>query len=726
MSGVHSFHPTVVLHGHNTALVSDLTGQFAAEEMQGFFAGDTRVLSTYKFDVNGCAWRLLARSRTGHGCAQWRFQNPDLRDELGDLQAGLIAFTLNRRIAGAMHDDLSIESFATRPVRLRLILQLDADFADIFEVKSRTMPPRMNLLRIFNANGVTLVHEGQGEFRRALRLSVHCSDGGVPSFAGSRISIEVNLAHGQKWSCCVEAVPELDGQAISFIGDPHQPEPHPAPGPEVVRIECAPLLKDAFERGRADLHALAVSMDGQPPFVAAGAPWFLSLFGRDTLVTALMTGIDGVGPAEACLAALGRLQGSRRDDFRDEEPGKIPHELRRDERTRRGELPYSPYYGTHDAPALYCLTLWHAWRWSGRKELLSAHFETARKAMRWCDELGDCDGDGLQEYTTRSRKGYRNQGWKDAGDAIVDARGEQAKLPIATVELQGYLFAARLAMAELCAVLGHDEEAGQFLRTAQKLRRVVEERFWLESEQFYALALDGDKRVIDSISSNPGHLLWCGLPDAQRAAVVARRFMQPDLFSGWGLRTLSSHNPAYNPLSYQLGSVWPHDTLIASAGLWRYGLREEACVLVRAVLQAAEAFEDQRLPELFCGFEASNGFPVPYEEANIPQAWAAAVPVLAAQLFLGLVPDAPHGRCFVSPWLPSWLPRLALRGIRVGQGHLDIAVTGEGDDTVVESMNAAGVEVIHAQVAAPLGGMPPSLQSENQRPFPTGTRVAAS
>jgi glycogen debranching enzyme len=706
MSGVYSFQPTVVLHGDTTALVSDLTGQCAAEELQGFFAGDTRVLSTYKFDVNGCAWRMLARSRLGHGSAQWHFQNPDLRDQLGEVRAGLVSFTLRRRVAGAMHDDLCIESFAGRPLRLRLILQLDADFADIFEVKSRSMPPRMNLLRVVDGNGVVLGYEGPGGFRRALHVKLHGSDGTAPEFAGSRISLDVSLEHGQQWRCCVEAVPEIDGERIPFRGDPHEREADPPGVREAVAIECVPLLKNAFGRGQADLHALAMNTGDSPAFVAAGAPWFMSLFGRDSLMTALMTGIDGSGPAEGCLAALGRLQGTRRDDFRDEEPGKIPHELRRGELTRRGELPYSPYYGTHDAPSLYCLALWHTWRWTGRKELLHMHFETALRAIRWCDELGDCDGDGFQEYTTRSAKGYRNQGWKDAGDAIVDAQGRQAKLPVATVELQGYLFAARLAMSELCCALGLDGEGNKFRAEAEKLKRAVEARFWLEDEQFYALALDGEKRLVDAVSSNAGHLLWCGLPDLARAQRIGRRFLQPDLFSGWGLRTLTARNPAYNPLSYQLGSVWPHDTLLASAGLWRYGMREEACVLIRAILQAAEAFEDHRLPELFCGFDASEGCPVPYEEANIPQAWAAAVALFTAELFLGLVPDAPRGRCFVSPWLPEWLPRLELRGVKVGQGRLDIAVAGHGDQTVVEAVQAAGVEVIQANVEAPLGGMP--------------------
>jgi glycogen debranching enzyme len=248
--------------------------------------------------------------------------------------------------------------------------------------------------------------------------------------------------------------------------------------------------------------------------------------------------------------------------------------------------------------------------------LLEAHFETACNALRWCDELGDRDGDGLQEYQSRSRKGYRNQGWKDAGDAVVDATGRQPPLPIATIELQGYLFAARLAMAELEDESGRRDDAQRRREQAATLRDAVEKRLWLEHERFYAFGVDGNKRSIDAIASNAGHLLWSGLPRASRAEHVAKRLLDDDMFSGWGLRTLSARNPAYNALSYQLGSVWPHDTLIGAAGLWRYGLREQAAALIEAVLRAAEAFDEYRLPELFCGLDASCGFPVPYEATS--------------------------------------------------------------------------------------------------------------
>lgn len=704
MSDLHIYHPTVVLHGHDTALVSDLSGQIAAEELHGFFAGDTRLISTYKFDVNGCTWRLLGRTRSGHGTAHWQFQNPEMRDELGELAAGCLALSLRRRIDGALHDDLTITSFAPRLVRLHFILQLDADFADIFEVKANSIPPRMVLLRILEKDAIIFSHESK-RFKRALHVHLHCSDGGAPSFTASRIGFDLALQHGQQWQCCLEAEPEIDGKRLSFFGQPHESEPHAGAHANGVHIACPAPLRGAFERGRADLQALALDRQAEFPIVAAGAPWFLAVFGRDALMTSLMSGIDGTWAGEACLSSLARLQGKSRDDFRDEEPGKIAHELRVDELTRQGKLPYSPYYGTHDAPALYCLTLWHTWRWSGKDDLLRDYFDTAWEALHWCDRYGDLDHDGLQEYMTRSRKGYRNQGWKDAGDAIVDQQGRQRTLPLATIELQGYWYAAKLAMAELCEALGRAQDAQELRASAAVLRQLVEDSYWMEDLGFYALALDGDKQRVDAVSSNPGHLLWCGLPSVERAARVARRLLAPDLFSGWGLRTLSADNPAYNPLSYQLGSVWPHDTLIASAGLWRYGFREEASTLIHGILAAAERFDDDRLPELFCGFDAGCGFPVPYEQANIPQAWAAAVPLFAAQLFLGLVPDAPHRRCFVTPWLPEWLPRLQLQGIRIGEGVLDIAIArNAAGQTVVEKQHGADMEIVRGPVSAPLMG----------------------
>jgi glycogen debranching enzyme len=524
------------------------------------------------------------------------------------------------------------------------------------------------------------------------------------TLVGSRVQFELDLRHGAAWRCCFEASPEVEQRLFRMASDPHQSEPDPVDRMDRVRLRTDALLEDAFDRGRQDLHALALSQPRAPPFVAAGVPWFLTLFGRDSLLPALMSGLTGTWLAEGALHALAQHQADRRDDFRDAEPGKLPHELRRDELTHRGDLPYSPYYGTHDTPSLYCLTLWHAWRWTGRRELVDRHFDTALRALRWCESGGDADGDGLQEYASRSRKGYLNQGWKDAGDAVVNAAGEQAQPPIATIELQGYLYAAHLAMAELMDARGETAQAQQQHEAARLLRQRVEERYWMAPAQFYAFALDRDKRPVDAIASNAGHLLWCGLPSAERAAAVARRLLAPDMFSGWGLRSLSADNPAYNPVSYQRGSVWPFDTLIAAAGLWRYGEHDAAFTLIKAVLDAAEQFDASRLPELFGGFDRSYGAPVPYQQANMPQAWSAAAPLFAVQLMLGLVPDAPHGRCYVDPVLPPWLPRLELEAFKVGGGQAAISVRRDGSRTVIERLEGHGVELVVHTPPAPLLG----------------------
>ncbi len=707
MTTVRMFEPKIALHGGGVAVVSDMAGQIDAEGAYGLFAGDTRLLSTYKFDVNGCSWQLLGRSSLGHASAQWHFQNRTLRDAQGTIEAGSIVFTLERRVDGVLHDDWRIISFAQRQVQLRFIVQLDGDFADLFRVKESTMLPRLRTLRLPRDDGFTLRYERDG-FSRALHVRIWPKQ--PLSLVGSRLQFDLTLQHAERWHCCLEAQPEVDQRVLTMASDPHQPEPDPVVPLDRITLTADPLLSQPFESGRRDLHALAQpqpqAQSQSPPYVAAGVPWFLTLFGRDSLLPALMGGLAGRWIAEGALAALAPYQARERDDFRDAEPGKLPHELRHDELTYRGELPYSPYYGTHDVPALYCLTLWHAWRWSGQPMLLDRYFDTAMRALAWCESHGDCDGDGLQEYATRSRKGYRNQGWKDAGDAVVDAQGRQAQPPLATVELQGYLYAARLAMAELMDARGDTVAAQHQHDAARALRRRVEQRYWMPDAGFYALALDRDKRQVDAISSNAGHLLWCGLPAADRAAVVARRLFAPDMFTGWGLRTLSAANPAYNPIAYQRGSVWPFDTLIAAAGLSRYGAHDAALALIKGVLDAAGAFEGDRLPELFGGLDRAYGAPVPYAQANMPQAWSAAAPVFAAQLMLGLVPDAPHGRCHVQPVLPEWLPRLSVQGIRVGNGVLHVAARRADHRTVIEQLEGHGIEPVVGTPSSPLHGLP--------------------
>jgi hypothetical protein len=314
--GVQVPQPIEVLYGGGTALACDREGRVAAENLHGLFAGDTRVLSTYRIGVGGHEWQLLSRTRPDSATAQWSFQNPAIQGPAYALTAGTLLFSVTRRLAGALHDDLRLSAFVGRPVCLRLALHLDADFADIFEVKDRVIRSRLNVLRVPEPGGLSLIYE-RGGFRRGLRVRFRPS-GAPPVFVGTLALFDLALAWGTEWTCCVDAAPIIGGEVIDFRGDPHAPGPPPAiPGANELVIQSAPLLQRPFERGRADLHSLAVEQPGRPHYPAAGVPWFLTLFGRDTLFTALMAGLDGSWMAEGALAALGERQATERDDWRD-------------------------------------------------------------------------------------------------------------------------------------------------------------------------------------------------------------------------------------------------------------------------------------------------------------------------------------------------------------------------------------------------------------------------
>jgi glycogen debranching enzyme len=711
----------MLLHGKGAALACGQEGELEPGKCHGLFAGDTRVLSTYHFKANGRSWHLLGRTRRGRATVEWAFQNPTLQRARRKIPQGTLFFGLRRRLEGALHDDLTIRNYGRKAAHIRLALEVDSDFSDIFEVKGHSPLVRRKIKRQNNRRGLCLSYQRK-EFRRALHLAFTPSSS-KPKYAGSSVSFDLVLEPGGEWTCCVEAAPEIEEQVIHFAGDPHLEEADAEEDRCRVSLRTDWLLQAPFRRAIDDLHALAIPFKNGSAYLAAGAPWFMTLFGRDSLMAALMSGLDGPWAVEGALIALSEHQAEERDDWRDAEPGKFPHEIRRGELARFRKIPHAAYYGSHDAPALYCLALWQAWRWTGRRELLDAHFEAAKRALAWCERLGDRDGDGLLEYETRSPQGYYNQSWKDSGDAIVDINGALAKPPLATVELQGYFYAARLAMAELHEERGDPAEAKRLRQNAAELRKLVEDRYWLEDEGFYALALDGAKRRLNTISSNPSHLLWCGLCSPERACRVAERLLCPDMYTRWGIRTLSSRNPAYNPLSYQRGSVWPHDSTLAASGLWRYGLFDAADRLLEAVLNAANAFEQYRLPEVFCGFDRDDQFPIPYEMANFPQAWSSAVPVLCAQLFLGIVPDAPRGRCFLSPRLPSYLPKLELRRVPVGEGTLDIVLHSDAGHTAIEALDAYGIEVVVENVPAPLWGMPYSFGTMLTCPFRSNVAI---
>jgi glycogen debranching enzyme len=429
----------------------------------------------------------------------------------------------------------------------------------------------------------------------------------------------------------------------------------------------------------------------QELLIAAGVPWFVTIFGRDSLIVSLQNMIVHPEFARGTLERLAELQATEIDDYRDAEPGKILHEYRSGELAHFHLIPHTPYYGTADATILYVITLHEAWKWLGDDLLTQELWDAARKCLEWADRYGDRDGDGFQEYQTRSKDGYENMGWKDAPDSVMYPDGSLVKGPKALCELQGYAYDAKLRAAEMAGRLGESALADRLRQQAAELQRKFEEQFWCEDIGTYAYALDGDKKPVKTIVSNAGHLLWSGIARPERARRVMQRLLEPDLWSGWGIRTLSAQNPAFNPFSYQNGSVWPHDNGIIALGFKRYGFADEAARIARDISEAASYFMYYRLPELYAGIRREPGsFPVQYLGANVPQAWAAGSVFHLIRAILGLEADAWEKKLAIDPILPHWLQEITVSKLHVGKASVDIRFWREGDGARHEVLNVEG------------------------------------
>jgi glycogen debranching enzyme len=430
-------------------------------------------------------------------------------------------------------------------------------------------------------------------------------------------------------------------------------------------------------------------------YLAAGTPWFDTIFGRDTAIVSMQTLAFNPDIARHCLKVLARWQGTKFDDWRDEEPGKILHELREDEMTASGELPFSPYYGSVDSTPLFLLLAAEYYAWTADLELLHELEPSLRAALRWVDTYGDLNGDGYLEYEKRSPTGLVNQGWKDSREAVIYSDGTLAKPPIALVEVQGYAYAAKKKLAPLFAALGDRPLASRLRQEAASLKRRFNRDFWMENESFFALALDGNNRPADAITSNPGQALWTGIVQRRLAEPVVEVLMRNDMFSGWGIRSLSATSSRFNPLGYHLGTVWPHDNSLIAMGFKKYGFEEELNEVATALFDAARAFAYYRLPELFAGSgRSTHSTPVPYPVACRPQAWAAGSFPLILQAILGLRPDAPAGELLiVRPRLPHWLETVQVRGLRVGKGEVDLRYRRRGRRTMVDVLHARRLKV---------------------------------
>jgi glycogen debranching enzyme len=453
------------------------------------------------------------------------------------------------------------------------------------------------------------------------------------------------------------------------------------------------LFNLTVSRSIVDLRLLINETPGESErYLAAGVPWFSTLFGRDSLISSLQVVAFRPQLGVETLTVLAARQATELDEWRDAEPGKILHELRVGEMAATKELPHSPYYGSVDATPLWLVLLGEVYDWTGDRELVDRLWPNALAALDWIDRSGDRDGDGFVEYERRTDQGLLNQGWKDSSDAIRDRHGREVHPPIALAEVQGYVFDAKRRMAGLARVRGEQALAERLEQDAEQLRERFEAAFWVEDQGYYAMALDRDKRPADAIASNAGHCLWSGIVAPARARKVATRLMSPSMFSGWGVRTYAADQPGYNPLGYHTGTVWPHDTSLIADGLKRYGFDEESNRLVGDMLEAAQRFPAFRLPELFCGFaREDNPDPVPYPVACSPQAWAAGAPFLFLKTMLGLRAHADRNELELwHPHLPAWVNKVTLRNLQVGEGAVDLLFHSWRGTTSAEVLRKVG------------------------------------
>ena len=503
---------------------------------------------------------------------------------------------------------------------------------------------------------------------------------------GDSLVWELEVAPRQLFGAVVRVELELNDALLEPMHEDFGEQRVASEGALTRWLDAAPdfesdsaALTAVYDKSIIDLAALRIEGTlADEPYVlpAAGLPWFMTLFGRDTLVTSLQTLWVGPDLARGALHLLGELQGSKVDEFRDEEPGRILHEIRQGELTVLGEKPHSPYYGTADATPLWLILLSDYWRLTDDDDFVRDRWHRVLAALEWVDHFGDRDEDGYVEYATRSSEGLGNQCWKDSWDGIQFHDGRIPFLPIATAEIQGYVYDAKLRAAELAErIMGDNTFADRLKREAEELFTRFNRDFWSEERGgYYVVGLDGDKQPIDSLTSNLGHLLWSGIVPEERAGTIARHLTSKDLFSGWGVRTLSNQELGYNPIGYHTGTIWPHDNAIVALGLARYGFRDEANRIALAQIEAA-THSSFRLPEAFAGFDrVISGFPVPYPTACSPQAWATGAPFVFVKIMLGL--EARNREIHLDPHVPDEIGRIQIRNMPAFGAHWDVEANG--------------------------------------------------
>jgi glycogen debranching enzyme len=707
--------PVVLKHDH-LFLLLERHGDIAPAGhcALGLFHDDTRLLSHYELHVAGEPQSLLSTQRLHPYSAQIDLAVTD-RDFGGDAWDPKNCVHIRRTLLldDRLVEHVSLTSYLRHPIDYWMELSLGVDFADIFEVRGWKRPARGQFFAPQLAPDA-IIYTYRGQDGHDIRSTVHFLT--PPSTLGPRSArwafrLEPHARYEFEWEV-LPTSPEV--RRTARAARPRPAAATPAGGEDDGEGGTAPRwgrLAREYDRWRAqctrvttdveafnttldqavdDLRALYIHSDGAP-VISAGIPWYSTAFGRDSIITSLETLALNPRIALDTLRYLAHHQGRREDAFTEEQPGKIMHELRRGELARAGEIPHVPYYGTIDATPLWVVLLHETWRWTGDLALVRELLPNAARALEWMDRYGDMDGDGLVEYARTSAKGLVNQGWKDSGDGVPFPDGTLPEPPIALVEVQGYVYDAKRRAAVLYEAVGDRERAARLGEEARRLREEIVRRFWLDDLGTFALALDGRKRPLPTVTSNAGHLLWSRVPDAEQAIRVAAGLMAPDMFSGWGIRTLSAMHPVFNPMSYHDGSIWPHDNALMVMGLSHYRHVRAALPVIAAMHEAAAEMSPQRLPELFCGMTRMRGLrPVLYPVSCSPQAWASGAMFLFLQAALGIMPHASEHLLHIrDPQLPPFLDELTLAGLAVGDARVTLQFRRQGGRTLA---NLLGIE----------------------------------
>ena len=691
-AGVVDIREVQVIKDDRTFLVTDRFGEIPEGNTAalGLYHMDTRFLSGLELVVNDVK-PLLLHSSTERNYSQiveltYPFESID-REGLHRKEN--VSVQRHRVLSGSLFERIRVRNFGTKTRALRLTVDFAADFLDIFEVRGlfrenrgQLEPPEVERSR------VTLSYRGLDGGRRSTTLRFSPAPDQLDE-SRAVFSLEIQPAQGVE--LVVEAVPRVEGTAGSR--DTMQ-QAEERLGREYTRWrkKCTRFktsnvqLSQFLDRAILDLRMLTSRDDDGTEYIDAGVPWYSALFGRDALITAYQALAVNTDLAWSTLRGLAALQGKKDDEWKEEEPGKILHEARVGELARAGTIPHTPYYGAVDSTPLWLSVLHGAYRWTGDLEAVRELWPNVLAALEWIDEHGDLDGDGYVEYRRRSEKGLDNQGWKDSGDAIAHIDGTLAEPPIALVEVQGYVYQAKKNIARLARDLGDPDLAERLDKEAEELKVRFNRDFWVEEQGFYALALDGSKRPVETLTSNPGHCLWSRIVDDDKAAKVVRRLLSPGLSSGWGIRTLAAKQAPYDPIGYHTGSVWPHDNALIAHGMRRYGFDKEARQVLDQLALAGAFFPYARFPEVFCGFSTDEvPVPVQYPVACRPQAWASGSPLLMVRSYGGFAADAPNGKLYIDrPHLPAWLQRIEILGMRVGKARIDLVFSNNDGITATE------------------------------------------